>query len=101
MGTGPPGAGAFALHDSDSRAFSVELSLVAVFSFGSRAVRCRGVAPATQIPGPCYSGAWPYCHYGDRDANPAHDWLVRISAHVDFSWTRGDLVPIDAFVARI
>ena len=100
MGTGPPTARAPALHDPDSWAFSVELSLAAVFSFGSRALRGRSVAPATRIPGPCYSGAWPYCHYGDRDANPAYDWLVRTSAHVDFSWTRGDLVPIDAFVAR-
>ena len=78
----------------------MELSMVAVFSFGSRDMRGRSLAPATGIPGPGYSSAWPYCHYGDRNANPVYDWLVRFSAHVDFSWARGDLVPIDAFVAR-
>ena len=90
---------ASALHDPNRRPVPVEFSVAAVFSFGSRALRGRSVAPATRIPSPCYSGAWPYCHYGDRDANPAYDWLVRVSAHVDFSWARGDLVPIDVFVA--
>ena len=98
MGTGPPLACAPALHASDSRAFSVELSLAAVFSFGSRYLRGGSVAPATGIPGPCYSGAWAYCHYCDRNARPADDWLVRFSAHVDFSGARGDLVPVDIFV---
>ncbi len=99
MGTGPPPGCAPALHDSDNRAFSMELSMVAVFSFGSRDMRGRSLAPASGIPGPGYSGAWPYCHYRSRDANLAHDWLVRFSAHVDFSWARSDLVPIEVFVA--
>jgi hypothetical protein len=99
MGTGPPSACAPALHDSDNRAFSMELSMAAVFSFGSRDMRGRSLAPSTGIPDPGFSGARPYCHYGFRDANPADDWLVRFSAHVDFSWARSDLVPINVFVA--
>ena len=54
---------------------------------------------ATGVSGPGYSGAWLYCRYSDRNANLADDWLVRFSAHVDFSWTRGDLVLIGTFVA--
>ena len=47
MGVGIAFARAFALHDSYSWTFSLEFSLVAVFSFSSRDLRCRGVASAT------------------------------------------------------
>src|SRR5437899_5229032 len=99
MGTGFASALALALHDSDSGAFSVELSLVAVFSFGSRDLRGRGVAPATEITDPRYSGALAHRRYRHCDGNPACDWLGRFSSHVDFSWVRSVLVPVDAFVA--
>ena len=98
MGTGCASTLALVFHASDSRVFSVELPLAAVFSFGSRYLRGGSVAPATGIPGPRYRGAWTYRHYCDRNAHPADDWLVRFSAHVDFSWARGDLVPVDIFV---
>ena len=44
MGTGSALDCAFALHDSNGRPFSVEFSLAAVFSFGSRDLRCGSAA---------------------------------------------------------
>src|SRR4030095_3035758 len=94
MGTGSAPAGALALHDSDSWAFSVEFSLAAVFSFGSRDLRGRSVAPATGITAPGYSGASPHCRYGHCDANLAYGRLARFSAHMDLSRHRGILVSL-------
>src|SRR6266508_3750684 len=99
MGTGSASVLALALHDSDSGAFSVELSLAAVFPFDSRDLRGRSVAPATGISDPGYNGALAHHRYGHRDANPAYDWLVRFPSHMDLSRALSVLVPVDAFVA--
>jgi hypothetical protein len=92
VGVGPALARALAFHDPHSWAFSVEFSVAAVFSFGSRDLRGRSVAPATGITGPGYSGARAHCRYGHCDANPAYGRVARFSAHMDLSRPRGILV---------
>ena len=100
---------ALALHASDCRAFSVEFSLAAIVSFGSRDLRRRSFAPANGIirlrrgyvgqTGPGYSGARSHCRYGHCDAHVGHDWLVRIPAHMGLSWVRGILVSLGSRAA--
>src|SRR6266540_7233081 len=102
MGTCPAFARSLALHDSNGGAFSVELSLVAVFSFGSRDLRGRSVASATGVirlrrgyggqADPSYSGTRSHGPDSHGDANCAYDWLVRFPTDMDHSWTRGVLV---------
>ena len=89
MGVGLAFARAPALHDSYSWTFSVEFSLAAVFSFSSRDLRGRSVAPATGITDRGYSGAGSHRRYGHCDANAANDWIVRFPSDVDLSWARG------------
>jgi len=101
MGVGLAPACALALDDSYGWAFSVEFSLVSAFSFGSRDLRGRSVAPATEIIDPGYSGAHSHCHYSHRDANPAYDWLVRFPADMDLSWPRGGLVSLGDLAATL
>src|SRR5438445_11421669 len=91
MGVGPALVRALALHDPDSWAFSVEFSLVAVFSFGSRGLRGRSVAPATRITDRGYSGTRSHCRYEQCDANSAYDWFVRFPVAMDLSWAGGAL----------
>src|SRR6266498_924966 len=64
----------------------------AVFSFGSRDLRGRSVAPATRIADPGYSGARSHRQCDHCDANAAYDWLVRLPADMDLSWARRGLV---------
>ena len=108
MGTGSASTRALVFHASDSRVFPLEFSLVAVFSFGSRDLCGRGVAFATGIirlrpgyggqAGPGYSDALARHRYRHRDANPPYGWVVRFPSHMDLSWTRSILVPVDTFV---
>ena len=101
-------ARAFTLHDADRRPVPLEFSLAAVFSFSSRDLRGRSVASATEIirllPGyggkadSGYRGALARHRYRHRDANPAYGWVVRFPSHMDLSWTRSILVPVDTFV---
>ena len=100
MGVGPALVRALALHDPDSWAFSVEFSLVAVFSFGSRGLRGRSVAPATRITDRGYSGTRSHCRYGQCNANSTCDWFVRFPADMDLSWAGGLLVSLGGRVAR-
>src|SRR5215469_6364873 len=94
MGTGSASALTLALHDSDSWAFSVELSLAAVFSFGPGDL-CRGGFAATGgNTDPGDRGAGSHGLDGHCDVNPAYDWLPRFSAHMDLSWARGVLVSL-------
>src|SRR5438105_6484209 len=101
MGVGPALVRALALHDPDSWAFSVEFSLVAVFSFGSRGLRGRSVAPATRITDRGYSGTRSHCRYEQCDANSAYDWFVRFPVDMDLSWAGGLLVSLGGRVARL
>ena len=100
MGVGLAFARAPALHDSYSWTFSVEFSLVAVFSFSSRDLCCRSVASATGITDRGYSGADSHRGYGDCDANAANSWIVRFPADVDLSWARGVLVSLGGRATR-
>src|SRR6266480_279753 len=99
MGTGSASALALALHDSNSWAFPVELSLAAVFSFGSRDLRGRSVVPATGIGDPCCRGGCAHRRDGHCDANAACGWRVRFPTDLDLSWARGVMVPVDTLVA--
>src|SRR2546423_14681574 len=94
MGVGPALVRALALHDPDSWAFSVEFSLVAVFSFGSRGLCGRNVAPTTRITDRGYSGTRSHCRYEQCDANSAFDWFVSFPADMALSWARGVLVSL-------
>src|ERR1044071_9474387 len=104
MGVNPALAGAFALDDSNSWLFSLEFSLAAVFSFGSRDLRGRSVVPACGIirlrrgyggrDDPGCNGAWSHGGDGRCNGNPAHDLFVRFSADMDLPWARSSLVPL-------
>ena len=109
MGTRSASTLALVFHASDSWVFPLEFSLAAVFSFGSRGLRGRSVASATEIirlrPGyggqadSGYRGALARHRYRHRDANPAYGWVVRFPFYMDLSWTGSVLVPVDTFVA--
>src|SRR5207248_5591004 len=80
--------------------FSVEFSLAAVFSFGSRGLCGRSVAPATGVTDRGYSGTRSHCRYGQCDANSAYHWLARFPVDMDLSWARGVLVSLGDRAAR-
>src|SRR5438552_15061669 len=94
MGVGPALVRALALHDPDSWAFSVEFSLVAVFSFGSRGLCGRNVAPTTRITDRGYSGSRSHCRYEQCDAHSAYDCFALFRADMDLSWARRVLLAI-------
>ena len=100
MGVGPALVRALALHDPHSWAFSVEFSLAAVFSFNSRDLCGRRVAPAAAITDRGYSGAGSRRRYCHCDANAAYNCLVRFPSDMDLSWTRGVLVSLGDRAAR-
>src|SRR5437773_7232134 len=99
MGVGPALVRPLALHDPHSWAFSVEFSLAAVFSFGSRGLRGGSVAPATGITDRGYSGTRSHCRYEQCDANSAYVWFVRFPADMDLSCARAGLLAVGARAA--
>src|SRR5438046_10355750 len=101
MGVGPALVRPLALHDPHSWAFSVEFSLAAVFSFGSRGLCGRSVAPATGVTDRGYSGTRSHCRYGQPDANSAYHWLGRLPADIDLSAARGVLLASGDRTARL
>src|SRR5262245_21707696 len=99
MGTGSGSARAVAFHGPHGRAFSLEFSLAAVFSFGRRNLCGRSVARSAGIGDPSRSGACSNYFDGRCDGDPAYNWFERFSANVDLCWARGDLVTVDALLA--
>ena len=100
MGADPTRTRAPVLHDSNGGRFSVEFSVVAILSFGSRHLRGRSAANQPAVSGGGCRFACPRCFDRCRYADVAGRRVVRFSADLDFYRTCCDLVFLGIFVTR-
>src|SRR6266480_4793738 len=103
MGVDPASDRAVALHDPDSWTFSLEFSVAAVFSFGSRHLRGRSAAIFPRFAKAVVSDAgYSSTCFGDFDRHCNFDLPYRrevcISLSLDSYRTRCALVPLGIFV---